>query len=448
MRLEKEIPNVKINVGENNYSKPGVVECFTVDGQELIDTIKNQINNVSKNEAGIYQVELNNEIEWVTGHNPQGMLAEALTSNQDNLDRMMIEALAIATVSKYYENSESGVPENVTAAEHDLVGEIAFRLAKNPWHDAKKFMPMNLHTDITKSLKWVDENAGEKGSKAGWFMIPVAGFGLVACNPTINTAAPTVDVAPSPTSTATNSFIEATKIPTSTSVPTEMPTATVEVSKFTAEAISFVPKTIEEIGQSIEVRSPIDDPNGYREDIAKVLAVIHSDILPNYEGELIRGDKKQVGIDEDSRYIYLQDGIALNPIASVYFEWNGHKVPRLFFPAEDEIGRFTLSMILDPERDLIMDGLYPEENPAPNWNMSELIKRFPMQLVGHGFFITYYSYYPNDNNQEFTSAYYQNNDPKLPDGSIELGQAYRDFIYGQPFPRESEVESLISIGGY
>jgi hypothetical protein len=123
-----------------------------------------------------------------------------------------------------------------------------------------------------------------------------------------------------------------------------------------------------------------------------VIAVIHEKILPNYKGEFIRGDKQQLSVG-NGRVTFWR-GVVLNPVASVYFNWdyNGttYKVPRFFFPARDSQGEFTLSMVFNP---VINRTAYKAtvDNPAPDWRMAELIKRFPMKMNVPGHFETFSS---------------------------------------------------------
>jgi hypothetical protein len=248
---------------------------------------------------------------------------------------------------------------------------------------------------------------------------------------------------PYPSSTPTNEVV----IPSATRVPTEAPTATATPEQFSFAAISFVPKSIEEIGQSVEVRSPIDDPEGYKEDIDKVIAVIHDKILPNYQGEFLTGDKQQIGVGNGNIDFY--GGAVLNPVASVYFNWeyNGttYKVPRFFFPARDSQGEFTLSMVFNPTMDLKI-GKPQLTNPAPDWSMADIIKRFPMQIKDPGYLNTFYSrqpilptfYWAND---AFFSVYLQ-------EPMNDLGGAYWGWIVGgKPFDRSVEDEAIAIKGG-
>ena len=153
--------------------------------------------------------------------------------------------------------------------------------------------------------------------------------------------------------------------------------------KYSAEAVAFVPHSIEQIGQSVEVRSPIDDPVGYKEDVEKVLKVIHEQILPNYSGGIINYEAT-IGISEERGSVMFQKDSTLNPIASVFFEWNGYKVPILYFPAEDNQSKFVIGMAISPT---MGESNYNTENPAPDWRLSEIIKKFPM-TVDKGFLET------------------------------------------------------------
>lgn len=263
MRLEGEKIKARIGPREDASRNFGSVECKTVDGEELIDTLKSQIKGVTKNEAGVYQVELNNQVEWLTGHNPQGWLGERLTADQDNINRLMAEALAVATLNKFYENSEDGVPENVTAAEHEVVGEIAWRLAKNPWHDAKKNLKMNLHTDVSKALDWVEENSGDE-KHHGWVPITLGGLGIVsvACTATVDARTPIVETTQAPKSTATEEFIVFTPTTevTKTPEPTPTPEATKNPYEIDAEKVYVMPPSYEDVVANPEKYQQGPDP--------------------------------------------------------------------------------------------------------------------------------------------------------------------------------------------
>jgi hypothetical protein len=160
---------------------------------------------------------------------------------------------------------------------------------------------------------------------------------------------------------------------------TDEVTATVETD-FTAEKLAFVPHTAEEISQSVEIASPIDDEAGYKADFAKLKPALDQ-ILANYSGETLASSKE--GIDPERGSIMFLEGTVLNPIASSHFEWEGHEVPILYFPAEDSQGKFVIGMMLSPT----MDSSYPynePKNPAPDWHLKEVIKRFPMVVEGEG----------------------------------------------------------------
>ena len=290
------------------------------------------------------------------------------------------------------------------------------------------------------------------GSLAG-VMLLSGGAAVVAANhdPTPETAAKPTTVPGTEFPEMTNTASSEVTTPSPTELPTEaLVTATDEVTAFTAEKLAFVPHSVEEIGQSVEVRSPIDDPEGYKEDIQKVLDVIHTQILPNYSGEFIRGDKQQVGVQTDRGVIVFQMGASLNPIASVYFNWtdsngNAYKVPRYFFPAEDSEGKFTISITFDPVREN-PPGYVSRDNPAPNWEMSALLTKFPMQLVDNGSFEASYIIFPRGDD-EFATTYFQHRKSLVADGDNIFEQSFFNFIGHKSFDRKCEVLSLVSLGG-
>lgn len=240
-----------------------------------------------------------------------------------------------------------------------------------------------------------------------------------------------------------------TTAPTPAQTATEAPTPRAETI-YTAEALSFIPHSVEEIDRTPEVRSPIDDPEGYKEDIAKVLAVIHNDILPNYTGEFITGDKQQISVQTERGMVRFQNGLLLDPIAADHFKWidssgQTFEVPEYFFPAMDNQGKIVLSMVFSPTR-VNPPGAVDNDNPAPNWTMPELLKRFPMQLKGGGAFDAIY-FNSIDKSDEFTAAFYKANNSKDENGNSKLAQAFFDFIYSKPFDRSMEGEPLVAHGG-
>jgi hypothetical protein len=86
-----------------------------------------------------------------------------------------------------------------------------------------------------------------------------------------------------------------------------------------------------------------------------------------------------VGMDPDNGSILFREGKVLNPIASTYFEWEGHKVPILYFPAEDSQGRFAMGMIISPTMDYF-SGFDGNSNPVFNWSLEDIIKNFPLEI--------------------------------------------------------------------
>lgn len=255
-----------------------------------------------------------------------------------------------------------------------------------------------------------------------------------------------------PTATETpyqtsSDFVEVTVTPIPQEVPTEIISATETIDAYAPELVAFVPNSVEQIGMSVEVRS---DKEGYKEDVNKVLDVIHNDILPGYTGEYVEAKVKQLVVRYSNNLISFGSGINLNPIASVHSEWIdskgiSHDVLRLFFPAKCGEDKFLLSIIIDPVR-VNPPGAVNADNPAPDWSMAGLIGKFPMEIKGNGMFEAYYSLI-DVGDDEFATAYFQNNDVKAEDGISELGHAYWDWLGGIPFTREGELMSLVSKGG-
>jgi hypothetical protein len=164
---------------------------------------------------------------------------------------------------------------------------------------------------------------------------------------------------------------------------TDEVTATVETD-FTAEKLAFVPHSAEEISQSVEIASPIDDETGYKEDFAKLKPALDQ-ILASYSGKMITGG--DISIDPERGGLMFREGTVLNPIASSHFEWEGYQVPILYFPAEDSQGKFVIGMMLSPTMN---DSDYNNNNPAPDWKLSAIVKDFPM-VISKGILETRYS---------------------------------------------------------
>lgn len=219
------------------------------------------------------------------------------------------------------------------------------------------------------------------------------------------------------------------------------PTPSPTPDQFSAQALAFVPKTIEEIEQSVEVRSPIDNPEGYMEDMTKALEVMHAGILSNYDGVMIKAGGGQIGVNND--VIHFTNGANLTPIASVHFEWQNYDVPILFFPAEDSQGGLILSIIFSPTQ--YYENSYLIDNPAPIWTLSEFLKIFPVQLVGEGFFETMISssFYRGD---DFMTAYSIVKIQNCED--IDLVSAYWNMLGADgTYKRECELRPVVMAGG-
>jgi hypothetical protein len=234
---------------------------------------------------------------------------------------------------------------------------------------------------------------------------------------------------------------------TATPDPTEAPTPTVTVteqSKYTTEAVAYVPHSVEEIGNSVEVRSPIDDPEGYKEDVEQVLKVIHEQILPNYSGSILKTGDGKIRVGFDSGTIGFKGEMILNPIASTYFEWNGYKVPIFFFPASDSDGKFVFGMVFSPTVDYV-NTAGRINNPAPDWHIAELLKRFPMDIVGNGAFeaLVFPANYQGD---EFMSAYSKVNIEECSES--DLLTAFWNLLDKDGFfNRSCEKRPLVAMGG-
>lgn len=250
---------------------------------------------------------------------------------------------------------------------------------------------------------------------------------------------PTAEILASPISTAT---------PTPQEVPTEVISATETVDAYAPELVAFVPNSVEQIGMSVEVRSPITDPEGYKEDMEKVLKVIHEQILADYSGEFLTGDSN-IGMINPMDVVKFSFGVNLDPVASVYYDWkdsngNSYKVPIFFFPAEDSEGKFVLSFSFSPTLKHI-NSRASADNPAVDWSLSEIIKKFPMQIVGNGSLETFY--YFNEEGDEFLPTYFKAVDPGNTEGEGDLSKAYWDFISNGVFNRKCEMRPLMVKGG-
>ena len=164
---------------------------------------------------------------------------------------------------------------------------------------------------------------------------------------------------------------------------------------FTAEKLAFVPHSMEEIGQSVEVRSPIDDPNGYKEEFNDKIKPGIDEILANYSGKIIKPDTiGRTAIDPGIGVVMFEKGAVLNPIASSRFEYNGNMVPILYFPAEDKNGRFVVGVMLSPTK--MYSSGYKGEKQVFNWTINDMLKKFPVTVVN----MVKVSYVDHGNNKE------------------------------------------------
>jgi hypothetical protein len=236
-----------------------------------------------------------------------------------------------------------------------------------------------------------------------------------------------------------------TLTPTATIRATEIPTPTQE-SKFTVSWLSFVPKEIGEITASVEVRSPIDDPAGYKADVTNVLKVINEQILPNYSGDFIESGihmTGMAGIDPDRGCILFRKGTVFNPVAAVYFEWNGYNVPILFFPAKDSQGSFALGLALSPTMN---NSDHNNNNPAQDWRMSELIKVFPMTITSGWLEVRYSNAGVYSTGltagDPFYSAYFANRESDEYNAAV-----WNFFIRDEGFDRNFEYLPFVVLGG-
>jgi hypothetical protein len=200
---------------------------------------------------------------------------------------------------------------------------------------------------------------------------------LSACNP----ATPPATLTPTPLPTDTT-----TPVPTATATPQPTPTP----DQFSAKALAFVPHTVNEISQSVEIHSPIADPEGYKEQFNDKIKPITDKILANYTGETIKdGRMSHTAIDPERGGIMFGEGSVLNPIASAYFEWEGHKVPILYFPAEDSQGRFLIGMVLSPVREYSSG--WKDGKLTHDFTYNDILGMFPMNIGRDSVFEARYS---------------------------------------------------------
>jgi hypothetical protein len=166
-----------------------------------------------------------------------------------------------------------------------------------------------------------------------------------------------------------------TNTPKPTGTATARPTATATPEKFSIEAISFVPRSESEINKSVEIRSPIDDPAGYKEDMEAYLVKVHQ-ILEGYTGDFLTVNGG-MGVGSGKILLFDQE---INPIASVFFRWEGRSVPILTLPAQDKNGRFGLNIIINPNSDIINNSDRPCVYER-DWRTDAMLKSFPSKPI-------------------------------------------------------------------
>jgi len=220
--------------------------------------------------------------------------------------------------------------------------------------------------------------------------------------------------------------------------------------RFSAAALAFIPHTIDEIAQSVEVRSPIDDPEGYKEDMGRVLIVIHEQILPDYSGVLTNAGGGSVGVQFDGGVIVFSK-TELNPIASVYYTWtnnqgDSYKIPIEFFPGRDSQGKFVYSMFIDPIFKMVNKNGYVD-NPAPNWSIGALLKDFPMYITGRGSFeaLTYFK--GDEALKRFGDVYYRSGIGSEENGNKLVNCFWNILDEDGIFDRECEGLPILMKGG-
>lgn len=244
-------------------------------------------------------------------------------------------------------------------------------------------------------------------------------------------------LAPQETNTPAPDVSTPTTQATATSIDTPVPTATPE--KFSLEAISFVPKNESEIGKSVKVRSPIDDPAGYKEDMTAYMAKVHQ-ILDTYDKEFLIIPGGTIGVGDGEVMLH---NIELNPMASVYFDWGDLKVPILTLPAQDDNGKFGLNIVLDPTQ-VHVNKSGRTCNPSPDWKIDPMLRSFPSKLIegcNLDFAYSNSSRLINILKTPFSLAYLKD---KNPENNV-LGDALWKWLFGD-FSRAAETEAMVVIG--
>jgi hypothetical protein len=187
-------------------------------------------------------------------------------------------------------------------------------------------------------------------------------------------------------STSTDSITVTPEATMTAELPTEVITPTEMV--YSAEALAFVPHSVEEIANSVEVTSPIDNPDGYKEEFNDKIKPGLDQILTNYSGRMMNDGS--IGINPETGSVLFNDGDVLNPIASVYFEWEGHQVPILYFPVADSQSKFVIGMIFSPTMSYY-SGMDSNGKWVYDVTLDDVLKKFPMSISGNGTFIAGYT---------------------------------------------------------
>lgn len=314
----------------------------------------------------------------------------------------------------------------------DLGGEKGDKLGGYYDEDGKFVTIVKENLDGTYVLDPVTKQLVEKKGFVGELM-------------SFNTTPVSAEALPTPTEEVFSTSTDFVTVTPETTMTAELPTEVITPDEmiYTAQALEFVPHSVEEIANSVEIRSPIDDPQGYKEDMNKVLEVINGQILPDYTGDFVESGKNMMAIDPERGCIFFDKGVTLNPIASVNFEWNGYNVPILFFPTKDSQGSFAFGMVLSPT---MSDTDRNNNNPAPDWSISEMIKNFPMTIKSGMLEVRYsnagvYSTVLTAKDP-FYSAYFSNRESDDYNAAV-----WNFFIRNEDFDRQYEYLPFVVLGG-
>jgi hypothetical protein len=206
-------------------------------------------------------------------------------------------------------------------------------------------------------------------------MLLIGAVLLTGCSTPVNppisvptTLAPTTAATtiPSPT-------LEPTETITATA--TEVPSPTQVPERYSMADMQRIPKSEAAIATScVEVASPIDNPDQYSTDMDAYLKVFHEQIIPNWQGAVIKGDKNWLGIT--GQQIYFANGAMIEPAACARFKYQGKDVVMMSFVAEDDNGKFAINIIIDPLA-IARSSISAYGSP------DEILPQFPVKLMDH-----------------------------------------------------------------